>query len=537
MRKSKFISLFLVAVMVMSCMVIAGVSTTSAAAGDVIYFDNSVTNFSEVYCYMYNNYGSNAQFPGEAMENVSGDIWSYTVSGNWNKIVFTDGETQSAELSYSGDGQIAKPDSSEEDFTVSWTAYAEAETKAKAEKKTKLKTGAGGTVYCQNDADWSSVCVYMWNSDQDKLAEWPGKPMTDLGDGVWEFNYDKSYANIIFNANGAPQTSDMTFPGSGKIYNNKTKGWEDYSSSPVKITSLNTDVESPSYTNSSVLISATAKSSAGALTYKFTAKDSSGGGAILSNGSASSVTWIPTKAGNYTITVDVSDTAGNTNSRSISFEIRDASNLVEPFISAFSNSLGTVRYIKKDTNITFTTGAIGGKTGTNLLFYKFIITDPDGNDNVPYYTLSNAYSYKPTKLGTYTVKAYVQNSANDTVDRTYTYTCAADIPADDKDIQPTVAPYTPTTPVTPTTPQQPTTTPPNIDTTPIVTVPNPSLGDVNRDGSINIKDATLIQKHLANLETLNSEQQKLADTNKDGYVSVKDATQIQKYVAKMITSF
>jgi hypothetical protein len=533
MRKSKFISLFLVAVMVMSCMVIAGVSTTSAAAGDVIYFDNSVTNFSEVYCYMYNNYGSNAEFPGEAMENVSGDIWSYTVSGNWNKIVFTDGETQSAELSYSGDGQIAKPDSSEEDFTVSWTAYAEAETKAKAEKKTKLKTGAGGTVYCKNDAGWSEVYAYMWKNGMGDNQKWPGVKMTDLGDGVFEYNYTSDYNMIIFNPGGDDgKTEDLPFPGSGKIYNNKTNGWEDYSSSPVKITSLNTDVESPSYTNSSVLISAAAKSSAGAITYKFTAKDSTGSAAILSNSSASSVTWIPTKAGNYTITVDVSDTAGNTNSRSISFEIKDASNLVEPFISAFSNSLGTVRYIKKDTNITFTTGAIGGKTGTNLLFYKFIITDPSGNDNIPYYTLSNAYTYKPTKLGTYTVKAYVQNSANDTVSRTYTYTCAADVPADDKDEQPTVVPYTPTNPPTP---QQPTAVAP--DTTPVVTVPNPSIGDVDQNGNVNIKDATLIQKHLAGIETLTSAQQKLADTDHNGYVSVKDATQIQKYVAKMITSF
>ncbi len=531
MRKSKIVSLFLVAVMVVSCMVIAGASTTSAAAGDVIYFDNSVTNFSEVYCYMYNNYGSNAEFPGEAMENVSGDIWSYTVSGNWNKIVFTDGETQSAELSYSGDGQIAKPDSSDEDFTVSWSAYAEAETKAQVEKKTKLKTGAGGTVYCKNDAGWSEVYAYMWKDGMGKNHDWPGVKMTDLGDGVFEYNYTSDYNMIIFNPGGDDgKTGDLPFPGSGKIYNNKTGSWNDYSTNPVRIASLKTDVESPAYTNSNILISAEAKSSAGALTYKFTVKDSTGSAAILSNSSASSVIWIPTKAGNYTITVDVSDTAGNTNSRSINFEIKNATNLVEPFISAFSNSLGTVKYIKKDTNITFTTGAIGGKTGTNLLFYKFIITDPDGNDNVPYYTLSNAYSYKPTKLGTYTVNAYVQNSSNDTVNRTYTYTCAADIPADDKYVQPTVVPYTPTNP-----PYQPSTA--AIDTTPIVTVPNPQLGDVNQDGNVNIKDATLIQKHLANLETLNSEKLKLADTNKDGYVSVKDATQIQKYVAKMITSF
>ena len=537
MRKSKFISLILVAVMVLSCAVIAGVST-SAASGDVVYFDNSVTNFETVYCYMYNNYGSNADFPGEAMTNVKDDIWSYTVNGNWNNIVFTDGETQSAELSVAGDGQIAKPDSADEDFTVSWTAYSEAETKAEAttaaatEKKAKLTTGAGGTVYCQNDENWSSVCVYMWNSDSDKLAEWPGKPMTNIGDGVWEYTFDKSYANIIFNANGSPQTGDMTFPGSGKIFNNKTNNWEDYNPSPVKITSLSTDIESPSYTNVSVLISAAAKSSAGALTYKFSVKGPSGT-TVLSESASSSVAWVPSAAGNYTITVDVKDTAGNTNSRSInSFEVKDTSSLVEPFISSFTNSFGTKNAIKVNTPVTFTTGAIGGKVGTNLLFYKFIITDPSGNDNTPYYTLSNTYTYTPTKLGTYTIQAYAQNSSNDTVSRTYTYEAKGDISGDELDTQPTGVPYTQPATYQPAT--QPVTYGP---TTPIVTVPNPVLGDVNMDGNVNVKDATLIQKYAARLESLSSAQLALADTNKDNNVNVKDATQIQKLVAKLISSF
>lgn len=540
MRKNKFISLFLVAVMIISCMIIAGVNT-SAASGDVIYFDNSVTDFSTVYCYMYNNYGSNAALPGEAMTNVKGDIWAYTVNGNWDKIIFTDGETQSAELSCPADGQIAKPDSAEEDFTVSWSAYAEAETKAAVtaatEKKVKLKTGAGGTVYCQNDASWSNVYCYMWNgSGETKNAGWPGEKMTDIGEGVWEYNYNASYANIIFNDGGGTQTSDLSFPGDGKIYNNKSNDWDNYSSSPVKITSLATDVDSPAYTGVSITVSAQAKSSAGTLTYKFTTKDSSGTTSVLSNSASSSVVWIPGKADKYTLAVDVTDSAGNTNNRSISFEVKEASALAEPFISSFTNSLGTVKNIKKDTSVTFTTGAIGGKTGSNLLFYKFIITDPSGKDNIPYYTLSNSYTYTPSQTGTYTVKAYVQNSYNDTVSRTYTYNCASDIPADDKDTQPTPAPYSEPASQQPVT--QPATQPVTYGpTTPVVTVPDAKLGDVNKDGSVNIKDATAIQKHLAGLEILTAEQQKLADTNSDGYVSVKDATQIQKFAARMITSF
>ncbi len=61
-----------------------------------------------------------------------------------------------------------------------------------------------------------------------------------------------------------------------------------------------------------------------------------------------------------------------------------------------------------------------------------------------------------------------------------------------------------------------------------------ALGDVNRDGSVNIKDATAIQKHIAGLISLDSEQVSLADFNGDGTVNIKDATQIQKKIAGLI---
>ena len=58
-------------------------------------------------------------------------------------------------------------------------------------------------------------------------------------------------------------------------------------------------------------------------------------------------------------------------------------------------------------------------------------------------------------------------------------------------------------------------------------------GDVNRDGDMSIKDATLIQKYLARLEELDAEQEKLADVNGDKNVTIKDATKIQHILAKL----
>ena len=57
------------------------------------------------------------------------------------------------------------------------------------------------------------------------------------------------------------------------------------------------------------------------------------------------------------------------------------------------------------------------------------------------------------------------------------------------------------------------------------------VGDVNRDGDINIKDATAIQKHLAAIDIFLKEAEFLADYDADGKITIKDATAIQKFLA------
>ena len=56
-------------------------------------------------------------------------------------------------------------------------------------------------------------------------------------------------------------------------------------------------------------------------------------------------------------------------------------------------------------------------------------------------------------------------------------------------------------------------------------------GDVDLDGDVTIKDATLIQKGLAKVTYVTAVQRYLADPDGTGY-SVKNATAIQKYLAK-----
>ena len=63
------------------------------------------------------------------------------------------------------------------------------------------------------------------------------------------------------------------------------------------------------------------------------------------------------------------------------------------------------------------------------------------------------------------------------------------------------------------------------------------LGDVNADGRVDINDATLVQKAVAELVVLDEKQQKAADVTGDGKITIDDATLIQKYVAELIDHF
>lgn len=58
-------------------------------------------------------------------------------------------------------------------------------------------------------------------------------------------------------------------------------------------------------------------------------------------------------------------------------------------------------------------------------------------------------------------------------------------------------------------------------------------GDANGDGKVNVRDATLIQKYVASIVSINDINYKVCDMNLDGKVNVRDATAVQKIVAGM----
>lgn len=84
-----------------------------------------------------------------------------------------------------------------------------------------------------------------------------------------------------------------------------------------------------------------------------------------------------------------------------------------------------------------------------------------------------------------------------------------------------------------------TTIPTTPDTTPEEPTTSPGVnlfmrGDVNNDGKLNIRDATLIQKYIAKMVTVNDINLLAADFNLDSRINIKDATNIQKTIAGII---
>ncbi len=62
-------------------------------------------------------------------------------------------------------------------------------------------------------------------------------------------------------------------------------------------------------------------------------------------------------------------------------------------------------------------------------------------------------------------------------------------------------------------------------------------GDVNKDGKVNVVDATAIQKNVAGLLSFDAQQKQSADVDADTKITVKDATTVQKHSAGIISSF
>lgn len=60
------------------------------------------------------------------------------------------------------------------------------------------------------------------------------------------------------------------------------------------------------------------------------------------------------------------------------------------------------------------------------------------------------------------------------------------------------------------------------------------VGDADGDGEVGVVDATLIQRHIAELDLLDEDRLECVDIDKDSKVTIMDATLIQRFIAQLI---
>lgn len=512
------------------------------------YYYYDLEGASGDYCFVISqiaNSAANAQ-KNQSVTTVAGGGKYYVSNGNyggfncmhlWNpngdklRMYFTEPSIGLTVVTYGGEPTQAPATQAPTQSPTSGSGTAPTQAPA-----TQTPTQSGGDsgktyIYCENEAGWAAVYAYMWNSDSDKNAGWPGVKMSNIGGNIWRYEYKKNYAKIIFNiGSNQTQTGDMNFPGKDYIYNNKTQQWSIYDTSPLQVSSFSTDVESPQYNGVGITLSASAEGQ-GTVYYKFSVTGPDGTKVLSDFSTANSVLWVPEIVGSYTLTYEFGDSAGNTNKRTKTYVIEDGLSSVSPYIKTVSPSGGEILNNKA---VSVTANAGGGITGTNLLFYKFTVKNSSGTIvNTPYYTLNKNYSFTPTSLGAYTLTVNVQGSDNKTIERTYYYTSVGSVtPTEVPETQPAVIPTQAPTQ----TPTQAPTQAPTQQSTESAYIPI-VYGDADDDGDVAVMDATYIQRYEVGIPLPSPINLRNADVDGDEDVNVMDATLIQRYLVGIISAF
>ena len=243
---------------------------------------------------------------------------------------------------------------------------------------------------------WSSANIYVYDesgSTVKELAAWPGAAMTNEGNGVYSYTLPEGWGDntqVIFN-NGNNQIPAAQQPGfvlpAGNIGTYADGRWtleeEIIPTEPIEINSFTTNKTSPQIADTTITLTADANGGAGALQYKFVAKNiSTGNEKVISNFSSSnSVKWTPTVAGTYEVKVIVKDSEDATEYKTIEFVVAERVSDI------------TLSQIKIDKD--------------SCVVSEEVVLSAEATGGIS----ENSVVWTPTEAGTYSVRVEVRDSA------------------------------------------------------------------------------------------------------------------------------
>ncbi|MBQ4104827.1 MAG: starch-binding protein [Clostridia bacterium] len=195
-----------------------------------VKYDNSETQWTKVYCYIFNDDGENNAWPGILMTEKEDDIWYYEIPDEFvgGTVIFSDNilgtGKQTGDLpTTDADGELY---SNHFIYTAeTWNAIAEDGSYTQIEE-----TQSGYYIVWTDVYKWkptptstkTKICCYAWGGGP--AMNWPGTEMeylgtNDMGQNQYFIWLDRGYTNLIINDGGkSKQTVDLTLEGSCGYY-------------------------------------------------------------------------------------------------------------------------------------------------------------------------------------------------------------------------------------------------------------------------------------------------------------------------------
>ena len=165
----KLFSLALAGLLTVSIFLLAfvnGYIKAGAVNGDTVYLQ-APPSWSSAYCYMWVNgtENNNAAWPGAQMEKVEGNLYTYTVPGNFDMIIFNNGSDagKTGDMNFPGDNKLY-------DFTAkTWSDYID------TKEPTVVSSVADQTAFT---TETLSVTLTLKNATSGTYSIDGGKPVT-----------------------------------------------------------------------------------------------------------------------------------------------------------------------------------------------------------------------------------------------------------------------------------------------------------------------------------------------------------------------
>lgn len=240
MKKRKKILVFLLCwAMVLGLFAGIGLETQATKASDVttVYFDNSVSGWSQVYAYVWSSSVSARVISGT---EVAANVYKFSIPTQYTKLLFknTSGtsswDQQTSDLDMpTSDGYIFIPSSSANKTGGSWNSYS---TVTETPTLTPTISPTVTTVYYNNAVTkWNTVYAYVWTQGNNTVT--PTVLSGNLAGGnIYMFKVESKYKNVLFkNTAGMDswdqQTADTYVPTNTANYYmpysaaNKTDGY------------------------------------------------------------------------------------------------------------------------------------------------------------------------------------------------------------------------------------------------------------------------------------------------------------------------